>query len=98
MQIYLNVAMISVALVAVLATFHLFRVSKGDILRKPMAVILLALVIFIIGVILDVLNPDILGSEGLMDDLLALTICAGLAISTTLFYLDWRRQTQSVPA
>jgi uncharacterized membrane protein len=98
MQIYLNVAMISVALVAVLATFHLFRVSKGDILRKPMAVILLALVIFIIGIILDALNPDILGSEGLMDDLLALTICAGLAISTTLFYLDWRRQTQSVPA
>jgi hypothetical protein len=98
MQMYLNVAIVSVALVAVLATFHLFRVSKGDILRKPMAIILLALVIFIIGVILDLLNPNILGSEGLMDDLLTLIICAGLAISTSLFYLDWRRQTQSVSA
>jgi uncharacterized membrane protein len=98
MQIYLNLAMISVSLVAVLATFHLFRVSKGDILRKPMAIILLALVIFIIGAIVDTLNPDILGSEGLMDGLLTLIICVGLAISTTLFYLDWRRQAQSVSA
>jgi hypothetical protein len=98
MQIYLNAALVLIPLVAAVAVFHLFRVSKGDILRKPMAIILLSLVIFIIGVILDVLDPNILGSEGLMDAVLALVICGGLAISTSLFYLDWRRQTQSVSA
>jgi hypothetical protein len=98
MEFYLDIAMILIGLIAMIATFRLYRVSKGDVLRKPMAVILAALLIFIVGVVVEVLNPSILGSEDLMDDLLSLTICAGIAISTTLFYLDWRRQSQPVSA
>jgi hypothetical protein len=98
MEFYLDIVMILIGLIAMIATFRLYRVSKGDVLRKPMAVILAALLIFIVGVVVEVLNPSILGSEDLIDDLLSFTICAGIAISTTLFYLDWRRQSQPVSA
>lgn len=92
LNIYLGIVVIFIALLGMIASFHLFRVSRGDVLHKPAAIILILLGIFTAGVMLDLLNIDILGSKELLSDLLRIVVSAGIAVPTILLYLQWRRQ------